>query len=215
MPYAVSLELVRQYDHWNNGAPIATFAWSIAQWYDLATLARLADAGPWQVRRAAIASLGVLADDGWSGVVGQALSDPVRSVRLAAETAIGRLWTKILPISYRLRLRATMRQVDLDPRGALKELESWERIATRHAIVWQLRGRALEHLGYPEEASECHRIAWQIDPFRYPALHDHARILEHQGRPEAALRLYRRALEVFPDLPQVHGRVRQLGQRSP
>ena len=210
----MSLELVRWYDDWKNGAPIATFASCIARRYDLATLARLVDAGPWRVRRAAVTALGVLADDRWSGVVGRALNDPVRSVRLTAENTIGQLWTRILPVAYRLRLRSAMRRVGLDPRSALRELESWERIATRHAIVWQLRGTALENLGHLEEASECHRIAWQIDPFRYSALRDHARILEHQGRPDAALRLYERALEVFPDLPQVRSRVRQLGRQS-
>ena len=214
MPDALSLELVRWYDDWKNGTPIATFASCTAQRYDLATLARLADAGPWRVRRAAVAALGVLADDRWSGVAGRALNDPIRSVRLAAETTIGQLWTRILPVAYRLRLRAAMRRVRLDPRSALRELESWERIATQHAIVWQLRATALENLRCPDEASECHRIAWQIDPFRYPALCDHARILEYQGRPEAALRLYRRALEGFPDLPLARTRVRQLGQRS-
>ena len=208
------LDLVRWFDEWNRGGPVATFVERIAERYELSTLARLAGAGSWPVRRAAVAALGFVADDGWSSVVGRALSDPVRAVRLAAETAIGRLWPRILPVSYRLRLRAVMRRVKLEPRVALKELESWERIATRHAVVWQLRGMALENLGYPEEAAECHRIAWQIDPFRYSALCDHARILEHQRRPEAALRLYQRALEVFPDLPHVRSRVRRLTQRS-
>ncbi len=209
-----SLDLVRWYDHWNRGGPVATFVERIAGRYELSTLARLACAGSWPVRRAAVAALGFVADDGWSSVVGHALSDPVRAVRLAAEAAIGRLWSRILPVPYRLRLPAVMRQMKLEPRDVLKELESWERIATRHAIIWQLRGTALENLGYLEEAAECHRIAWQIDPFRYSALRDHARILEHQERPDAALRLYQRALEVFPDLPQVRSRVRRLGQRS-
>lgn len=214
MPHAVSLELLRRYDEWKSGTPVATFASCLAQRYDLSTLARLADAGPWRVRRAAVAALGVLADDRWSGIVGRALNDPIRSVRLAADAAIGRLWTRILPVPFRLRLRAAMRRVTLDPRRALRELESWQRIATRHAIIWQLRARALENLGCPEEASECHRIAGQIDPFRYPAFCDYARILEHQGRPDAALRLYRRALEIFPELPHIRTRVRKLGQRS-
>lgn len=205
--------LVRWHDEWRQDGRSAEFAWKVAERYDLATLAEFLSRGRVAVRRAAVAAIGMLGDDRWSWVLGQRLSDPHRGVRLDADRWIGRLWHRITPVTHRGRLSALTRRLCHEPRSVLAELDNWERIATRHAVVWQLRGDALMRLQHAEEAAECYRIACQLDRFRYPAMAAHAALLEREGRETAAAWWYRRALQVFPDMPGIRGRVRRLQQR--
>ena len=73
----------------------AAFVHRTTQRYTVATLARLIATADRSVRRAAVLSLGYLADYESNPVLGMALVDPDRGVRLLAETAVRAVWCRV------------------------------------------------------------------------------------------------------------------------
>ena len=173
--------------------------------YTVATLSHLATdtAAGVGTRRAAVVALGMIGDDRQSRYLGPALQDSDRSVRLLAERWIWELWLKILPVSARQRLQTLWRRQANDPSHVLRELAIWNAAATRHAVIWHLRGQALAEIGRADEGIESFQLAIQINPFFFPAWSAEGDLHSLAGRVHTARQCYQTALVIFPDLPRL------------
>ena len=173
--------------------------------YSVATLSHLvtdAAAGV-GTRRAAVVALGMIGDDRQSRYLGPALQDSDRSLRLLAERWIWELWLKVLPFSARQRLQSLWRRQANDPSNVLRELANWNAAATRHAVIWYLRGQALAEIGRADEGIENFQLAIQLNPFFFPAWSAEGDLHRLADRIHAARHCYQTALAIFPDLPRL------------
>lgn len=205
-----SCRLVRWFRAYRQGGHPADFVQRVRADYSDAALQRLVERAGTPIRRAAVVALGMTADDRMSDVLGKALSDHDRCVRLLADRWIGEMWLRVVPPGRRMRLAALKRKLEIRPKQVLAELEGWERMATRHAEIWYCRALALQRMEHAEESLECFRIAFQLNPYHYPSACAQGHLLRAADRPTAALRYYHQALLVFPDLPRIRAIAEQL-----
>src|SRR5690606_37653483 len=121
--------------------------------YTLATLERLAEMGTRMSRRAAVLALGFLADYESNAVLGRALCDEDRGVRLLAENGIRELWRRAgnedqqQEIGIIIRLNASRQYLEAVIRSDhLIDEAPWI------AEGWNQRAVAYFHLGRFEES---------------------------------------------------------------
>src|SRR5690349_21214799 len=86
--------LERLYHHYLESENTATFVKAVSERYTLAALARLAAGGRHTSRRAAVMAIGFLGDYSQNAVLGRALRDRDRGVRLLADSGIRQLWRR-------------------------------------------------------------------------------------------------------------------------
>jgi hypothetical protein len=116
------------------------------QRYTAATLGRLVEMGERHVRRAAVLVLGHIGDYESNPVLGRALSDSDRSVRLLAETAIRFVWCRAGSPAQRQKLaRLITLNRSNDFLAVLREATVLIREAPWLAEVWNQR--AIAHFG--------------------------------------------------------------------
>ena len=87
-------QLDRFYQRFLNEESSADFIQSVSTKYNLASLERLAVGGGRMSRRAAILALGFLGDFSNNNVLGNALNDEDRAVRMLADHGIRELWQR-------------------------------------------------------------------------------------------------------------------------
>ncbi|HEV3022309.1 MAG TPA: HEAT repeat domain-containing protein, partial [Pirellulales bacterium] len=88
-PYLDSL-----YQWYLDDADTARFVSRVSAAYTIGTLERLAQCGARSVRRAAVLALGSLADYESNAILGRALNDGDRGVRMLAESGLRSLWCR-------------------------------------------------------------------------------------------------------------------------
>src|SRR5262245_15571393 len=86
--------LARFYHRYLSDEDSARFVRSVADYYMTSTLSRLAMRGDRATRRAATLALGFLGDYQINAVLGRALQDSDRGVRLIAESAVREVWKR-------------------------------------------------------------------------------------------------------------------------
>ena len=184
----------------------AAFIRSVSDHYQLSTLAALAQRGDVQHRRAAILSIGFLGDFSQHRVMGRALSDEDRGVRLAAESGIQRVWMAQGTVGQRRQLQIVERLLaanqDDEAMNVVKEV-------CRHAAGFgeaiRLRGVVNFSLGNFRPAQRDFRTAFGNNNFQYQVAiglaNCHLRLDDANG----GLRWFRRALRINPDLELIRG----------
>ncbi len=187
---------------------------SVSSVYTVGSLERLASAGDRIARRAAILTLGRIADYRANMTLGRGLVDSDRGVRTLAESGILRLWMRIGTPSDQRHLVAISEHLDE------KEYDRAAQLAT--ALVqdapwiaqgWHYRGKAFFQLDQYEAAiRDCHQ-ALEINAYHFQAASIMGQAYLLLEDPVAALESFRRALRLNPNMEEVRAQVIYL-QRS-
>ena len=191
----------------------AAFVRSVAETYQLSTLAALARRGDIQQRRAAILAIGFLGDFSHHRVMGRALSDEDRGVRLAAESGIQRIWMSQGTVGQRRELQVAERMLAAHQTDeALVVIKEVCRHASGFGEAIRLRGVANFSQGNFRPAQRDFRLAFATNSFQFQVAiglaNCHLRLEDANG----ALRWFRRALRIHPDLELIRGYVRRLSR---
>jgi tetratricopeptide (TPR) repeat protein len=182
----------------------AAFVAAISQQYLPNTLARLAAGGDHVARRAAIMALGFLGDYSHNAVLGQALRDRDRGVRMLADNGIRALWRRDGNGDHRQQLARICRlnhgsQYD----AAAQEAEALIEAAPWFAEAWNQRGIGLfAQRRFEQAANDCHQTL-ELNPYHFGAAVGMAHCYLELDEPMAALENFRRALRLHPDLEDV------------
>ena len=189
----------------------AAFVHRTGQRYTVATLCRLAATGDRLVRRSAVLALGFVADYESNAVLGRALSDADRGVRLMAETAIRSVWLRIGTAAQRQQLAGlVMLNRSHEFAVALRDATALIREAPWLAEVWNQRAIAQFGLGHFEQSIHDCRQALEINPYHFGAAAGMGQCHLRLGDQTAALQSFRRALGLNPELDGIRANVQYL-----
>jgi tetratricopeptide (TPR) repeat protein len=189
----------------------AAFVHRTGQRYTVATLCRLAATGERLVRRSAVLALGFVADYESNAVLGRALSDTDRGVRLMAETAIRSVWLRIGTAAQRQQLAGlVMLNRSHEFAVALRDATALIREAPWLAEVWNQRAIAQFGLGHFEPSIHDCRQALEINPYHFGAAAGMGQCHLRLGDQTAALQSFRRALGLNPELDGIRANVQYL-----
>lgn len=182
----------------------AAFVAAVSRRYLPSSLARLAEGGDHVARRAAIMALGFLGDYSHNSILGRALRDRDRGVRMLADNGIRALWRRDGNVQHRQQLACLCRlnqggQYDaaVEEAGDLIDAAPWL------AEAWNQRGIGLfaQRL-FEAAANDCHQTL-ELNPYHFGAAVGMAHCYLELDEPAAALENFRRALRIFPDLEEV------------
>ncbi len=192
----------------------ASFIKQVGQRYTIATLERLLERGTRRARRAAVLAIGYLGDYDANTMVGRALTDHDRTVRMLAENAIRSLWCragttsqrKLLGIIIRMNssqqfdqaIESSTRLVDIAPWIA----EAWN----QRAISFFSTNR------FADAVRDCHQTL-EINPYHFGAATGMGYCYLRLEDASSALECFRRALRLNPGLEAVRAQLVQI-QRS-
>jgi tetratricopeptide (TPR) repeat protein len=189
----------------------AAFLASVCGGYTLGALHRLAQSGDRCVRCAAGLALGMLGGAESTAIVGRAMHDPDRCVRMVAEAGFrdlcfrqyGDVWMRRLEIAARHNQGGRSSEA-LEVLGALLAQ------APRFAEAWYQRGVALYSVENYWLALESCRQCVQYNSFHFAALTLQGNCLIHFNRVAAARKCFLRSLALNPGQEYVRGQLHQL-----
>jgi len=196
------------YQEYLNSEVSARFLAEVSRHYTLGTLARLAAHGSRVTRRAAVLSLGFLGGFESNTVVGRALHDDDRVVRLLAENGIRELWCRDGTELQQQHLQSIIRLNNaLRFDQALREATSLITEADGFAEVWNQRAIALYQLERFEESRRDCQQTLERNPYHFAAAvgmgHCHLELFDAV----AALEGFQLALSINPDMENVRAQV--------
>jgi len=203
--------LERLYHRYLESEDTAAFIQAVAQHYVLSTLARLAAGGSHVSRRAAVMAVGFLGDYSHNAVLGRALSDRDRGVRLLADSGIRQLWRRDgnrrqQEQLWRIcRLNQNNQYADgISGATALIDEAPWIAETWNQRAVGYFASRRFE-----EAANDCHQTL-ELNAYHFGAAVGLAHCYLQLDEPFAALENFRRALKLNPDLEDVRGQIGML-----
>jgi tetratricopeptide (TPR) repeat protein len=189
----------------------AAFIGAVSQRYSIGTLERLAEFGRVAARRAATLALSLVGNYESNAVLGRALHDRDRCVRVIAENGIRDLWMRDGSDEQQARLKVLARlnssQQFNEAAQAASELiedapclaEAWN----QRAIAWFQLDR------FEDSANDCHQ-ALEINPYHFGAAVGMAHCYLQLNDAFAALECFRRALRLNPDMEEIRSQAEQL-----
>jgi tetratricopeptide (TPR) repeat protein len=202
-PYLESL-----YQWYLDDGDTATFISRVSAAYTLGTLARLAVSGGRLARRAAVLALGVLADFESNAVLGNALNDEDRGVRMLAENGLRSIWCRAGDENQRKRLSLIVR-ANSARHYHEAIVRSTELIAEAPWFAEAWNQRAIAYYGmrrFAESINDC-KQALEVNPYHFGAAAGMGQCHLQLGRPRMALESFRRALALNRDLEGVRANV--------
>jgi tetratricopeptide (TPR) repeat protein len=191
----------------------AAFIKAVSQRYLLGTLERLAQFGKVAARRAATLALSLVGTYESNAVLGRALHDRDRCVRVIAENGIRDLWMRQGSDDHQARLRVIVRlnasqQFEEAAEAAAELIDD----APWFAEAWNQRAIALYNLDrYEESANDCHQ-ALELNAYHFGAAIGMAHCYLELNDAFAALECFRRALALNPDMEEIRLQADQLGR---
>jgi len=205
--------LTEMYARYLDDENSAAFIAAVSQRYSIGTLERLAEYGRIASRRAATLALSLVGSYDSNAVLGRALQDRDRCVRLIAENGLRDLWMRDGNQEQQSRLKVLVRlnssqQFTAAVDGATELLQE----APSLAEAWNQRAIAYFHLDrYEESASDCHQ-ALELNPYHFGAAVGMAHCYLELNDAYAALECFRRALRLNPDMEEIRVQADQLGR---
>ena len=189
----------------------AEFVASTAEYYTLGTLERLAVYGGRVTRRASVLAISFLGDYQSNSLMGRALNDSDRAVRMIADHGIRRLWYRMADPKINQMLEKAQR-LNLCRRFE-EAAETCDIILNMDATIAEAwYQRSISNYAQDEfVASICDGMrAMEYNRYHYPAAiglgHVHLQIDDAFG----ALEHYRKALAISPDLENVRLQIDQI-----
>ncbi len=186
----------------------AHFVSNVAKHYTLGTLARLAAFGTHTTRRAAVLAVGFLGGFESNNVLGLALHDEDRVVRLLAENSIRELWCRDGSAHQQHRLQFIMRLNNCGrfPEAA-REASQLIQQADGFAEAWNQRAIAYYQMErFSESVRDC-RQTIQRNPYHFAAAVGMGHCYLEMFDAVAALEWFQWALQVNPDMENVRAQV--------
>lgn len=203
--------LDRFYQRFLNEENSADFIQAVSTKYNLASLERLAVGGGRMTRRAAILAIGFLGDFSNNQVVGEALNDEDRAVRMLADHGIRELWQRQGTAGQQQALKLLFRLVDQSRMDeAVSAATQLIEANPEFSEAYSQRAIAFCALGDYESALVDCREALQFNPFHFPAAIGLAHCCMQIDEASGALAGYRLALNINPDLDSVRRQVSRL-----
>ncbi len=204
-------KLDRLYHQYLNSEDSASFIRTVTQHYNFGSLERLAVHGQRISRRASILALGFLGDYSHNNLLGKALRDKDRAVRLLADHGIRQLWFRVDDNVARQRLNHLAR---LNQRCRFHEAVDVanEMVADDPALAEAFSQRAIAYYAqelFADAAMDCQN-ALELNPFHFPAAMTEAHCHMQLEDGFQALTSFRQALAIYPDLENVRAQVQQL-----
>jgi len=192
----------------------AQFTAEVSRHYTLGTLNRMVTDGSRSTRRAATLAIGFLGDFRQNGILGSALKDDDRIVRVLADNGIRELWCRD---GSPAQQHALQRLIRLNQTGACHEAardaSKLLQEAPWFAEAWNQRAIAYFQLDrFSESIRDCRQVILR-NRFHYAAAvgMGHCYLETYDGL--EALECFRWALSVNPDMENVRAQVGYL-QRS-
>lgn len=204
IPDCQNAELGQLYDRYLGDQNTAAFLQAVSERYTVATLERLVTHPVRVTRRAATLALGMLGDYGSNAVLGRALVDEDRMVRLLAANGIRKLWHWAGTPAERQELGVLVRlNFNRQYRAALRHATALVTAAPSYAEAWNQRAIANYHVKrYNASVRDC-RQALELNPYHFEAATGMGQSYLQLGRFRSALESLRRALKLNPDLDGV------------
>jgi len=189
----------------------AAFISAVSQRYLIGTLERLAEYGRVASRRAATLALSLVGTYESNAVLGRALNDRDRCVRMIAENGLRDLWMRDGSQEQQSRLKVLVRlnasqQFDEAAEAASELIDE----APSLAEAWNQRAIAYFHIDrYEDSANDCHQTL-ELNPYHFGAAVGMAHCYLELNDAYAALECFRRALRLNPDMEEVRVQADQL-----
>ena len=189
----------------------AAFVKGVGERYTLSTLARLAGGGGHILRRAAAMAVGFLGDYSHNAILGRALADRDRGVRLLADSGIRQLWRRDGNLRQQRALASICRlNQNQQYAEAIRAATALINEAAPFAEAWNQRAVGYFALGrFEDAANDCHQTL-ELNPYHFGALVGMGHCYLHLEEPVAALESFRRAIVLHPDLEEIRGRIERL-----
>ena len=204
-------QLDRFYQRFLNEESSADFIQSVSTKYNLASLERLATAGGRMTRRAAILAIGFLGNFSNNEVMGRALNDNDRAVRMLADHGIRELWQRQGTVAQQGSLKRIFRLVDQSRmEDAIAAATQLIEVNPEFSEAFSQRAIAFCALGDYEAALVDCREALQFNRYHFPAAIGLAHCCMQIDEATGALAGYRLALNINPDLDSVRRQVSRL-----
>jgi tetratricopeptide (TPR) repeat protein len=189
----------------------AAFIGAVSQHYLIGTLERLAQFGSAVTRRAATLAISYVGNYESNGILGKALHDSDRCVRLISENGIRELWQRDGSSEHQERLKVITRlnaaqQFELAATGASELIAA----APWFAEAWNQR--AIAHFQtdqYEASANDCHQTL-ELNPYHFGAAVGMAHCYLELDDIFAALECFRRGLRINPDMEEIRAQVEHL-----
>lgn len=200
--------LERLYHRYLDDENTAAFVKGVAERYLLTTLERLAGGGPPVLRRAATMAVGFLGDYSHNAILGRAMSDHDRGVRLLADSGIRRLWRRDgNPWQQEKLARLCRMNQNGQFTEAIREAGDLIQEAAYFAEAWNQRAVAEFALKqFEAAANDCHQTL-ELNAYHFGAAVGMAHCYLQLDEPFAALENFRRALALNPDLEDIRGHI--------
>jgi len=200
--------LERLYHRYLQSENTAAFVKGVSERYLLSTLGRLASGGGHVLRRAAVMAVGFLGDFSHNAILGRALVDHDRGVRLLADSGIRQLWRRDgnRPQQERMARLCRLNQ-NHQYLEAIREATALIDEAAHFAEAWNQRAVAQFALRrFEDAANDCHQTL-ELNAHHFGAAVGMAHCYLQLDEPFAALENFRRALSLNPDLEDVRGHI--------
>lgn len=207
-PEARTPHLLKLYHRYLDTEDSAAFIKSVSQYYTTASLSRLAEYGDYLSRRAGILALGYLAGYEANAVIGRAMKDADRGVRMLAENGIRQLWHRAGSETQRQKL-ATIVRLNNSQQFAQAIHRATELIEESPWIAEAWNQRAIAYyqlMCFEDSANDCHQTL-EINPYHFSAAVGMGHCYLELTDATAALECFRRALRLNPDMEGVRTQV--------
>ena len=189
----------------------ASFIHAISRNYTLGTLERLATGGGRMTRRAAVLAIGFLGDYSVNEIMGAAMVDHDRAVRLLADHGIRQIWQRQGSDSQQQSLQALYRLVGQSRmEEAIDLATSLINVNPKLGEAWNQRAIAYCAEGEVEAAIDDCRETLHCNRFHFPAAMGLAHCCLQLGNQSQALEGFRLALKINPDLDGVRSHIAHL-----
>jgi tetratricopeptide (TPR) repeat protein len=193
----------------------ADFIRAVCESYTLGSICRLAKYGQTNSRRAAIMTLGFLGDFSHNEIMGTALNDSDRAVRMLADHGIRGIWPRQGEPRHQQSVRKLYQLVSRDQTQAAIELANrllWEDESLAEA--WNQRAIAYCAEGDFVSAIEDCCETLNRNRFHFPAAIGMAHCCLQLDDLSGALSGFKLAISINPDLEGVRSQIHQLERAS-
>jgi len=203
--------LLRLYQQYLADENCAAFIKGVTGRYTLSTLHRLMSHDSCIARRAAMLAIGFVGSYESNHIVGCALSDGDRGVRLLAENSIRQIWCRCGNDTQRKQLDVVMRLNSSKQHQEARQIASEILAETPdHAEAFNQRAIACFYLGlYIESIHDCHQ-ALEMNPYHFAAAGGMGQCYLQMNDHQTALECFRRALKLNPGLEILRVRVSKM-----